>query len=249
MFSTRRDHPRSRGVYQVLVEPHGHFPGSSPLARGLPVRLDHEVRTIGIIPARAGFTHRDRDAEASPADHPRSRGVYTLYWLHAKRRPGSSPLARGLPPAQLKEHIADRIIPARAGFTRLGRTTPKGHRDHPRSRGVYARSRLGSASWQGSSPLARGLPRHAGLMVVQSRIIPARAGFTGRRLVRGPEAWDHPRSRGVYRASEMNRDTVRGSSPLARGLRRHGRIEIGGHRIIPARAGFTSQNPATGCST
>ena len=52
-------------------------------------------------------------------------------------------------------------------------------------------------------------------------------------------AWDHPRSRGVYR--EWNDDGRRheGSSPLARGLRIGDHVPKGSWRIIPARAGFT----------
>ena len=50
------DHPRSRGVYSLIVSSHGETRGSSPLARGLP---SVDVRVVfgeGIIPARAGFT-------------------------------------------------------------------------------------------------------------------------------------------------------------------------------------------------
>ena len=51
--------------------------------------------------------------------------------------PGSSPLARGLPPRliSIRRHI--RIIPARAGFTGCAADNPAKHQDHPRSRGVY----------------------------------------------------------------------------------------------------------------
>ena len=62
-----RDHPRSRGVYLGAVHSRAPSQGSSPLARGLPVRglvVKHRQR---IIPARAGFTPfdsaRERDAQ------------------------------------------------------------------------------------------------------------------------------------------------------------------------------------------
>ena len=50
---------------------------------------------------------------------------------------------------------------------------------------------------------------------------------------------DHPRSRGVYDRAFRRINLWRGSSPLARGLRRgnHPRLPVVG--IIPARAGFT----------
>ena len=52
----RRDHPRSRGVYEPVVPRMKALPGSSPLARGLLV-LSVVSRLSGrIIPARAGFT-------------------------------------------------------------------------------------------------------------------------------------------------------------------------------------------------
>ena len=193
------DHPRSRGVYGIpgviLV---GRI-GSSPLARGLPVPIDHGMR-------------------ADP-DHPRSRGVYYRRHGDVLCHPGSSPLARGLP--QIVPKLTDRsgIIPARAGFTAKSISTRTCFSDHPRSRGVYSAfdpvDNLGDGSsplarglrlgWvhgrmsrmdhprsrgvyssspvlavlvRGSSPLARGLPirsRHRGST---RRIIPARAGFT-----------------------------------------------------------------------
>ena len=51
-----RDHPRSRGVYVLLLRAGTASPGSSPLARGLRRRRVHEHRHHRIIPARAGFT-------------------------------------------------------------------------------------------------------------------------------------------------------------------------------------------------
>ena len=175
------DHPRSRGVYtpeQVAAEWHC---GSSPLARGLlpfgVLGLDH----AGIIPARAGFTVTHTIFRLPETDHPRSRGVYTFPSERARLESGSSPLARGLPARAAALLLAQRIIPARAGFTRR-RPRPRGRRgDHPRSRGVYLLA-LYMDDWRsGSSPLARGLLDAALEDVLDRRIIPARAGFTGRK--------------------------------------------------------------------
>ena len=78
-------------------------------------------------------------------------------------------------------------------------------------------------------------------MFTYNRIIPARAGFTLVTMVSAAAPRDHPRSRGVYRQAGRSSAAVRGSSPLARGLRGplpgFGR----GLRIIPARAGFTTR--------
>ena len=53
-------------------------------------------------------------------------------------------------------------------------------RDHPRSRGVYISDLPYGDPHDGSSPLARGLLGLIGGDILNERIIPARAGFTGR---------------------------------------------------------------------
>ena len=152
---------------------------------------------------------------------------------------GSSPLARGLPSRPTSPPDSHRIIPARAGFTRPGTAAYSPSADHPRSRGVYDVGADRENGPLGSSPLARGLPQ----IGIQSRpeigIIPARAGFTGRRADTQNEPRDHPRSRGVYLGRDGARIIARGSSPLARGLLVAVCDVAGLARIIPARAGFT----------
>ncbi len=51
-----RDHPRSRGVYVSAAKRQPGRVGSSPLARGLLTWAISSAVTMGIIPARAGFT-------------------------------------------------------------------------------------------------------------------------------------------------------------------------------------------------
>ncbi len=93
----------------------------------------------------------------------------------------------------------------------------------------------------GSSPLARGLPAFTLGWLSTLRIIPARAGFTGRNGSHTNERRDHPRSRGVYLSRRMILVVRQGSSPLARGLPPFsGSMRTSGG-IIPARAGFTLQ--------
>ena len=175
------DHPRSRGVYRIRE----HYPwadmGSSPLARGLLADGAQEQARGRIIPARAGFTHRRAGVGQSHQDHPRSRGVYAPLVRAEPKRGGSSPLARGLPVVGPVDGDDDRIIPARAGFTRQPRGRCSGGRDHPRSRGVYSGTRRPMRSTAGSSPLARGLHRRLLPRSAGGGIIPARAGFTGAR--------------------------------------------------------------------
>ena len=138
---------------------------------------------------------------------------------------GSSPLARGLRQLGGLDVDGPRIIPARAGFTRVITFILVSPRDHPRSRGVYALA-WDEAAWAaGSSPLARGLLFSSSSSLLSFRIIPARAGFTD---------------------NSHDLDTqLTGSSPLARGLPPQGPLGLGADGIIPARAGFT-QNSAHG---
>ena len=137
---------------------------------------------------------------------------------------GSSPLARGLRLALPDDGALERIIPARAGFTKR---RPDRFSRRP-----------------GSSPLARGLHGDVSLRHVTRGIIPARAGFTGP-LREGPaRPRDHPRSRGVYSWGCLTLSRASGSSPLARGLREDVANELPRARIIPARAGFTAPRRA-----
>ena len=153
-------------------------PGSSPLARGLPVVFAVDTNERRIIPARAGFTARFAFSSTRLKDHPRSRGVYGIRSLSHYILTGSSPLARGLR-MRIVVHVANfRIIPARAGFTSFLRQSGGSRPDHPRSRGVYSFMNGDVVMCAGSSPLARGLPVTGALAHVDRRIIPARAGFT-----------------------------------------------------------------------
>ena len=132
-----QDHPRSRGVYGAGLQGSRSSLGSSPLARGLLAQRRGASGRRGIIPARAGFTRAARWCPLERRDHPRSRGVYSLFARMVAGVVGSSPLARGLPPAITDLAHAEGIIPARAGFTRRLRGEARSIRDHPRSRGVY----------------------------------------------------------------------------------------------------------------
>ena len=72
---SRRDHPRSRGVYrsvQVVIAP---GVGSSPLARGLHGEHGPGVEGGRIIPARAGFTLAD---PWNPNDEPCYQTAFTF---------------------------------------------------------------------------------------------------------------------------------------------------------------------------
>ena len=131
------------------------------------------------------------------------------------------------------------IIPARAGFTSENGSRQTNNLDHPRSRGVYYKTRTKDMSTWGSSPLARGLPMNVTRDSLWCGIIPARAGFTAARWIHKRVKRDHPRSRGVYSVLRVVLGGSSGSSPLARGLQVKSIHASVDQRIIPARAGFT----------
>ena len=81
---------------------------------------------------------------------------------------------------------------------------------------------------------------------ITTRIIPARAGFTGARCKKREREQDHPRSRGVYGYEGWRERNTRGSSPLARGLRAWDQCVDCVDGIIPARAGFTRSSGRCG---
>ena len=227
--------------------------------------------SVGIIPARAGFTRAGRCARpASRGSSPLARGLHEplggrggpVGIIPARAgftgpaladRPtgrGSSPLARGLLFSSRFSWVGRRIIPARAGFTSALSVVSVIGSDHPRSRGVYAP--YGAYGWgdEGSSPLARGLLGDDRSCDPHVRIIPARAGFTTPAPLGTPMVVDHPRSRGVYVNYGLVDGAGRGSSPLARGLPVHGPAVGVPGGIIPARAGFTTTSRcATGLSS
>ena len=143
--------------------------------------------------------------------------------------------------------------------------------DHPRSRGVYSTAPRTARGSPGSSPLARGLLVTLKGGPVNSRIIPARAGFTvlpspglqrpagssplarGLRLrlsTRPHRGWIIPARAGFTFLPARALECPAGSSPLARGLLVDFIGPLGGDRIIPARAGFTTtMRDPTPCAT
>ena len=111
------DHPRACGVYH-REQPHSwRKPGSSPRVRGLP-----GVGGVGGL---------------GVGDHPRACGVYARISAECKTSAGSSPRVRGLHFLYADTDSLHRIIPARAGFTRVSPPNAKPAQDHPRACGVY----------------------------------------------------------------------------------------------------------------
>ena len=181
------------------------------------LRKDRRLRRI--IPARAGPTNRCPPAMSARTDHPRSCGANDIVVFFTKPRHGSSPLVRGQRLQKFRAQRARRIIPARAGPTRLHGGVFVGSADHPRS--------------CGANSTAKRLP------ITLTWIIPARAGPTNCNIEINAFLTDHPRSCGANCLSAINAIEHSGSSPLVRGQlpAAAGLCEL--VRIIPARAGPT----------
>ena len=133
-----------------------------------------------------------------------------------------------------------RLIPARAGNTRIRAAGSASRSAHPRSRGEHWKFTMALVPAPGSSPLARGTHFQQGGDFARRRLIPARAGNTAPRPAQAPRGSAHPRSRGEHISSSAVTSPVAGSSPLARGTH----VESVGRqppvRLIPARAGNTA---------
>ena len=95
--SITKDHPRSRGVHELVGEFGSIRPGSSPLTRGARGRGREDGHVAGIIPAHAGCTWSAQGSASAGC--------------------GSSPLTRGAQILPILASTALRIIPAHAGCT------------------------------------------------------------------------------------------------------------------------------------
>ena len=131
------DHPRSRGVHEVLRLLPTPGRGSSPLTRGARHRHRPRHHPGRIIPAHAGCTPGGGGGLAWVADHPRSRGVHTVKMTPRSTLRGSSPLTRGARDPRARLGPGGRIIPAHAGCTGPRSAGTRCWPDHPRSRGVH----------------------------------------------------------------------------------------------------------------
>ena len=156
--------------------------GSSPHARGAHGRGQGAGRAEGIIPACAGSTRTRTRRSRSSRDHPRMRGEHPPLYGEHSMRPGSSPHARGALANNSANNSRKRIIPACAGSTLVVKIGGRYRWDHPRMRGEHNGALYVGRPVTGSSPHARGAPKHRGVYVVCPRIIPACAGSTGRKL-------------------------------------------------------------------
>ena len=212
-------YPRSRGEHNTARELRASAAGSSPLARGTLSRFVESRGSHRFIPARAGNTSSFLGLTGAIPVHPRSRGEHSRFGDIPRLPAGSSPLARGTLSRFVESRGSHRFIPARAGNTSSFLGLTGAIPVHPRSRGEHDYVNGTGDLDVGSSPLARGTPRHRGRRDALHRFIPARAGNTDAATAAGITSTVHPRSRGEHPMVSSPMDTRPGSSPLARGTR------------------------------
>ena len=123
-----------------------------------------------------------------------------------------------------------------------GHTTPSLSRDHPRACGEHSEEIDDLVKSLGSSPRMRGTRHSSSCYLGFQRIIPAHAGNTHTRPIRGRYHEDHPRACGEHEALHLPDEFKAGSSPRMRGTLRTIEVakSLGG--IIPAHAGNTDHD-------
>ena len=233
------DHPRACGANPGLEGPRAWYYGSSPRVRGKPMPVTNVDWETRIIPARAGQTQSVNGHHDYSQDHPRACGANGFVPAFSGVTSGSSPRVRGKQQCGGDFGRARRIIPARAGQTRIGTMPSPAYPDHPRACGANVCRLSGGVCVIGSSPRVRGKPSKGVPSALGDRIIPARAGQTICCDCCHTGEPDHPRACGANRKNCPNFDVATGSSPRVRGKLAYDQFFSTECRIIPARAGQT----------
>ena len=158
--TSRPDHPRACGANSPGTQLSTVVAGSSPRVRGKRLGCRAGGCHRRIIPARAGQTIPSK-----------------LFLISVV---GSSPRVRGKLHGEFELEGRRRIIPARAGQTPTGLEDCHEPADHPRACGANLGVFGIVHTHPGSSPRVRGKPVIQRVHVDFPRIIPARAGQTGR---------------------------------------------------------------------
>ncbi len=110
--------------------------------------------------------------------YPRWRGEHVIYYLRKWFLTGLSPLARGTLIQTPDCFAVRRFIPAGAGNTYALKRIIATVQVYPRWRGEHGNATDRNPDVVGLSPLARGTPAFTGLLITETRFIPAGAGNT-----------------------------------------------------------------------
>ena len=236
-------HPRAGGENSAVGVSGRSGAGSSPRGRGKLVILTSSEQLKGLIPARAGKTLFDVSTGKQRRAHPRAGGENCAAWSFSLWMGGSSPRGRGKQHPQRERPGGHRLIPARAGKTKLLLEFPRLFRAHPRAGGENKGVEDAGGVLEGSSPRGRGKPLRLPTARSARGLIPARAGKTlrSRRLEKLAAA--HPRAGGENSSSSLLSSSEAGSSPRGRGKRVAHVSPFLRRGLIPARAGKTRLPP------
>ena len=196
--------------------------GSSPHARGTRRCSARRRAVSGIIPACAGNTSARPRQRSGKGDHPRMRGEHSSALPRYPPIEGSSPHARGTLPGGVRLHVPPGIIPACAGNTPSPTRVVPACWDHPRMRGEHKGLQEHQATYEGSSPHARGTRFVTASAALDKGIIPACAGNTPASPTWQVGNRDHPRMRGEHLHNAGTSIINGGSSPHARGTQSNG---------------------------
>ena len=200
-------------MFAASRRPHG----SSPRVRGKHANWDMVTSKVGLIPARAGKTHRIHQTAICGAAHPRACGENNPTDAIYSQGAGSSPRVRGKLRKCDPIPIRFGLIPARAGKTRTCRRAGRGAWAHPRACGENRNGPGEAHPGGGSSPRVRGKRTSSNVLIPCSRLIPARAGKTLAHRRRLTRTTAHPRACGENSGRFFHRHPLTGSSPRVRG--------------------------------
>ena len=148
--------------------------------RGTHAVIRQALGIDGIIPAHAGNTVHPCTGGGFSTDHPRTCGEHLKDNMADYTMTGSSPHMRGTHNGVRYTPDSIGIIPAHAGNTSGDSVPTFCPRDHPRTCGEHAVSRVPRLDLRGSSPHMRGTQHGAAPARQQAGIIPAHAGNTPR---------------------------------------------------------------------
>ena len=190
--------------------------------RGKLRAADLFIGGLRITPACAGKTRREAPYRAPEEDHPRVCGENPIFGAFCSRHRGSPPRVRGKLQMTLSSVLNIRITPACAGKTCFIKTFKNHPQDHPRVCGENGDQEAVRRLHGGSPPRVRGKLLYKDARVDQTRITPACAGKTRRRVVWAVVSEDHPRVCGENTSRVPRHKSGGGSPPRVRGKpRRH----------------------------
>ena len=170
--------------------------GSSPRVRGKRRARERGPGWGRLIPARAGKTVRRWASGTATRAHPRACGENLLLLDMTIISMGSSPRVRGKLDEDPRDPKGRGLIPARAEKTSGRAGTSPGAPAHPRACGENILDKHTGWHAEGSSPRVRGKHPEGHGEGPAVRLIPARAGKTGRGPPCSGAAPAHPRACG-----------------------------------------------------